>query len=93
MGMTLFLNTVLNAVIRILGTSGFVIFCSIPAHAGNSKAFDKYDPPSDLILTLPNQWPASGKTGPLINQNAATHNNNESQTSALKSPQLIWTAI
>lgn len=79
-----FIDYVMNAIIRILGVAGFILSCSIPAHAGDSKAFDKYDPPSDLILTLPDQWPTTEKVNQSINRSEAVHNNSENQTSALQ---------
>ena len=85
MKVAIFLKMLLNAIKRILGVAGFVLCCSIPAHAGNSKAFDKSDPPADLILTLPDQWLAAEKVSPSINRSVVTSgNNNETQASALK---------
>ena len=86
MKVAIFLKTLLNAIKRILGGVGFVLCCSIPAHADNPKAFDKSDPPPDLILTLPDQWPVAEKVSQSINKSVvATHNNNnETQTPALK---------
>ena len=86
MKMAIFLKALLTAAGRILAGAGFVLYCSMPAHAGSPKAFDKYDPPSDLILTLPDQELTTEKLSPSINQTVVTHNNNETQTSALKSP-------
>ncbi|MFA6051990.1 MAG: hypothetical protein WC762_05315 [Methylobacter sp.] len=83
MKVAIFLKMLLNAIKRILGVAGFVLCCSISAHAGNSKAFDKPDPPSHLVLTLSDQWLAEEKVSQPINRNAATRNN-ETQTSALK---------
>lgn len=70
--------------LKILLSVGFVFCCSTPVHAGAPKAFDKYDPPSDLILTLPDQWPAAKKLSQSSGQGMVTNNNNETQTSALK---------
>jgi hypothetical protein len=86
MKVAIFLKMLLNAIRRILGVVNFVLFCSIPAHADNPKAFDKSDPPSDLILTLPDQWPAAEKVSQSINKSMVmTHNSNdEAQTPAVK---------
>jgi hypothetical protein len=83
MKVAIFLNMLLNAIKWVLGIAGFVLCCSIPAYAGNPKAFDKSDPPSHLILTLSDQWLAEEKVSQPINQGAVTRNN-ETQTSALK---------
>ncbi len=86
MKVAIFLKMLLNAIRRILGVVGFVLYSSIPVHADNPKAFDKSDPPSNLILTLPDQLPVAEKVNHSINNSVlATHNNsNEPQTPALK---------
>ncbi|MCX7091836.1 MAG: hypothetical protein NTY50_00065 [Methylobacter sp.] len=86
MEIVIFLKMLLSVAGRVLVGVSFVFLCSLPAHAGSQKAFDKYDPPSDLILTLPDQEFRAEKSSPSINQNVAVRNNNETQTSALKSP-------
>jgi len=78
MKVAIFLKMLLNAIRRILGVVGFVHFCSIPAHADNPKKFDKSDPPAELILTLPDQWPAAEKVSQSINKSVvAAHNSND----------------
>lgn len=85
MKVAIFLKMLLSAIKRMSGVAGFVLCCSMPAHAGNPKAFDKSGSHPDLILTLPDQWLAVEKANPSINLNMVTHNNNdETQASALK---------
>lgn len=86
MEIVIFLKMLLSVARRVLASVSFVFLCSLSAHADSRKAFDKYDPPSDLILTLPDQEFRAEKSSPSINQNIAVQNNNETQTSALKSP-------
>lgn len=76
MKVAIFLKILWDAIKGILGVAGFVLCCSIPAHAGNSKAVDKSDPPPDLILTLPDQWLAAENVSSSISQNVAAHSNN-----------------
>lgn len=72
--------------IKQLFVVGAILCCSIPAHATKQKEFDKYDPPSDLILTLPDQLLAAKMVSQSSYQNLVTDNGNATQTSALKSP-------
>ena len=77
MKVVIFLKVLLNVIKGILGVAGFILCCSISAHAGNSKAFDKSDPSSDLILAFPDQWPVAEKVSQSINESVVvTHNNN-----------------
>ncbi len=84
MNMAIFLKKLLKVVNPLPAVVALALCCSIPAHAGNPKPFDKYDPPTDLILTLPDQALAAEKTGDSLLRNAAAQNNNETQASALK---------
>ncbi|MGZ4956618.1 MAG: hypothetical protein ACXV8Q_16040 [Methylobacter sp.] len=68
----------------LLRVTGFVLCCLMPAHAGSQKAFDQSDPPSDLILTLPDKWLADEKMNTLSSSDMSAHNNNEAQAFALK---------
>jgi hypothetical protein len=61
-----------------------VFYLSIPAYAGKQKTFDKFDPPSDLILTLPYQMPFSDKTSQSDSKSMLATNHNINQTSAIK---------
>ncbi len=61
---------------------GIVVFCSIPAHAAKQKEFDKYDPPTDLVLTLPDPLLNTKKADLSTDQMPANYN--AAQTSALK---------
>jgi len=70
---------------RMLGATGIILCCAIPAYAGSPKPLDKLAPPPDLILTLPDdQWLAEEKAKPLTNSNMAARNNNETQAFAVK---------
>lgn len=69
---------------RTLVVAGVIFCCSTSAYAGKPKAFDKYDPPSDLILTLPDRLLVATKDSQSSNQNLMAINNNAIQTSTLK---------
>lgn len=86
MKMAIFLKMLLRISKPTLVIVGVILYCSIPVYAGSPKAFDKYNPPSDLILTLPDQGLTQDKITPSISPNLIAHDNNETQTSALKSP-------
>ncbi len=62
-----------------------VMLCgSKPTYAGKQKAFDKYDPPSDLILALPDQLLITKKVSQLNDQKLVTDISNATQTASLK---------
>jgi hypothetical protein len=63
---------------------GFILYLSIPAYARKQKTFDKFDPPSDLILTLPDQMPVTDKASQSNSQSLLATNHNTSQTTAIK---------
>jgi hypothetical protein len=76
----------LSIIKRIVGVTGIILLCSLPAHAGKPKTPDKPKPPANLILTLPDQWLADEKTNKPISMNVAAHNNENQAFAAKKIP-------
>ena len=49
-----------NAIKQIVGVIGVLLCCAMPAQAQAPKTFEQFDPPSDLVLTLPKDPTADG---------------------------------
>jgi hypothetical protein len=81
---TIFLEIFFKTIYRMLVIFGVVLYLSMPAHARKQKTFDKFDPPSDLILTLPDPMPVADKISQPSSQNLMATNHNATQTSAIK---------
>ena len=74
-----------NAINQIVEVVGVLLCCAMPAQAQAPKAFDQYNPPSDLALTLPDPLLAEDKASTSSNQIQVTNDQNIMQTSSLKS--------
>ncbi len=74
-----------NAIKQIVGVVGVLLCCAMPAQAQVPKAFDQYNPPSDLVLTLPDPLLAEDKASTSSNQVQVTNDQNILQTSSIKS--------
>ena len=74
-----------NAIKQIVGVVGVLLCCAMPAQAQAPKAFDQYNPPSDLVLTLPDPLLVEDKASTSGDQVETTNNQNIMQTSSLKS--------
>ena len=74
-----------NAIKQIVGVIGVLLCCAMPAQAKAPKAFDQYNPPSDLVLTLPDPLLVEDKASTSSNQVQVTNDLNIMQTSSLKS--------
>jgi len=79
------LKMITNAIKQIVCIVGVLLCCSISAQAKAPKAFDQYDPPSDLVLTLPDPLLVGYKASTSRDQDQATNDQNVMQTSAPKS--------
>jgi hypothetical protein len=84
MKVAIFLKIFFKNINRIVGVIGVVIFLSIPAHAGKQKIFDEFDPPTDLIVTLPDPMLRVDKISQSDSQSLLKANHNVTQTSAVK---------
>ena len=74
-----------NAIKQIVGVIGVLLCCAMPAQAQAPKAFDQYNPPSDLVLTLPDPLLVEDNTSTSSDQVQVTRDQNILQTSSLKS--------
>ena len=74
-----------NAIKQIVGVIGILLCCAMPVQAQAPKAFDQYNPPSDLVLTLPDPLLEEDKASTSSDQVETTNNQNIMQTSSLKS--------
>ena len=74
-----------NAIKQIVGVIGVLLCYAMPAQAQALKAFDQYNPPSDLVLTLPNPLLVEDNTSTSNDQVQVTNDQNILQTSSLKS--------
>lgn len=74
-----------NAIKQIAGVVGVLLCCAMPAQAQAPKAIDQYNPPSDLVLTLPDPLLVEDNTSTSSSQVQVTTDQNILQTSSLKS--------
>jgi hypothetical protein len=74
-----------NAIKQIVGVIGVLLCCAMPAQAKAPKIFDQYNPPSDLVLTLPDPLLVEDNTSTSSDQVQVTNDQNILQTSSLKS--------
>jgi hypothetical protein len=74
-----------NAIKQIVGVIGVLLCCAMPAQAQDPKTFEQFDPPSDLVLTLPDPLLVEDKASTSSNQVQMTNDQNILQTSSLKS--------
>ena len=74
-----------NAIKQIVGVVGVLLCCAMPAQAQAPKAFDQYNPPSDLVLTPPDPLLVEDNTNTSSDQVQVTRDQNILQTSSLKS--------
>ena len=84
MKVAIFLNAFFNALKKMLLVVGVVLYLSESAQAGKQKSFDKYDPPSDLILTLPDLMPVTEKFTQPSAESLLAVNHSAIQSSAIK---------
>ena len=74
-----------NAIKQIAGVVGVLFCCAMPAQAQAPKATEQYNPPSDLVLTLPDPLLVEDNTSTSSSQVQVTTDQNILQTSSLKS--------
>ena len=74
-----------NAIKQIVGVIGVLLCCAMPAQAKAPKAFDQYNPPSDLVLTLPDPLLVEDKASTSSDQVQVTNDQNIIQTASPKS--------
>ena len=85
MKMALFSNSAMAAVKTIVGAVGIFLCCAFPAQAKPPLAFDRFTPPSDLVLSLPEPLLAEKKDSLSSDGNTVTNDQNVLQTSTVKS--------
>ena len=74
-----------NAIKQIAVVVGVLLCCAMPVQAKASKAFDRYNPPSDLVLTLPDPLLVEDKASTSSDQVQVTNDQNIIQTASPKS--------
>ena len=67
-----------------MGVVGALLCCAMPAQAKAPKAFDQYDPPSVLVLTLPDPLLVETKARTSSDQVETTNGQNIIQTASPK---------
>ena len=65
-----------NAIKQIVGVIGVLLCCAMPAQAKAPKIFDQYNPPSDLVLTLPDPLLVEDKASTSSDQVQVTNDQN-----------------
>jgi hypothetical protein len=85
MAVALALKRIPNAIKQIGGVAGVLLCCAMPVQAQVPKTFAPYDPPSDLVLTLPDPLLAEAKASASSDQVQVTNDQNILQTSLPKS--------
>ena len=85
MKVALFSYSAMAALKTIVGVVGIFLCCAFPAQAKTPLAFDQFNTPSDLVLTLPEPLLAEKQDSLSSDRNTVTNDQNIMQTSTVKS--------